>query len=446
MGLFSGRKTKTRKERVEPRLYASRPRDEAPARRATSRPRRGLIGWAWFFAWRGALLGSILLGGLFTYIYFNLEHSGLLKIPDREPGIMVLAADGTSLAQQGAFFGDEVRVGDLPDYVPNAIIAIEDRRFYSHFGVDPLGLGRAVLTNWRSGHLVQGGSTLTQQLAKNLVLTPDRTLSRKLQEMVLAVWLEAHFSKEEILQLYLNRIYFGGGGAGIERAAQAFFHKSARDLTIAEAATLAGLLKAPTSYNPVLHPEASAERTKLVLNAMVDTGAISAEDAQDAISSPAKATPANFVPATQYVVDWVNEQLPDLVKDNSQSLVVETTIDPKLQAFAEHALRQRLGEQGGKLNVGQGALVVMDPSGAVKALVGGRSYKKSQFNRVTKAKRQPGSAFKPFVYLAAVEQGYTPDSIEVDEPVRLGDWTPENYKQKYMGPVNLRTALSMRWR
>jgi penicillin-binding protein 1A len=366
----------------------------------------------------------------------------LLKIPDREPGMMILASDGTALAEMGSFNGDEVRLADLPSYVPNAVIAIEDRRFRSHFGVDPIGLLRAVYTNYRSGRLVQGGSTLTQQLAKNLFLSPDRTIQRKLQEVVLAVWLETKYSKDEILQLYLNRVYYGSGATGIEKAAQTYYQKSAAELSLMEAATLAGVLKAPSSSNPAANPQAAAERARLVIGSMADAGFITSQEASDTISQPAELKASSYVPAKHYIVDWVSEQLPEFVKDYEQSLVIETTIDPQLQANAEKALRKRLSTEGAKLSASEGALVVLDGTGAVRAMVGGRSYKKSQFNRVIKAKRQPGSAFKPFLYLAAMERGFTPDSIEVDEPVRIGNWEPENYRKQYFGPVTLETALA----
>jgi penicillin-binding protein 1A len=253
---------------VEPRLFDERKSGRGPKDMPR---RRTLVRTLVHFGLVATLWGLIALTGLFSYIWFSLDQKGLLKIPDREPGVMVLAADGTEIAEQGAFFGDDVMLNELPDYVPNAVIAIEDRRFYDHYGVDPIGLLRAVVTNLRAGHLVQGGSTLTQQLAKNLFLTPDRTLQRKLQELVLAVWLETKFSKQEILQLYLNRVYYGAGAVGIEKAAQTYFHKSARDLSIGEAATLAGLLKAPATYSPIQHPAEAAARAQLVINAMVET-------------------------------------------------------------------------------------------------------------------------------------------------------------------------------
>jgi len=338
---------------------------------------------------------------------------------------------------------DDVRIADLPAYVPEAIIAIEDRRFRTHFGVDPWGLLRAMVENLRAGHVVQGGSTLTQQLAKNLFLRPDRTIGRKAQEAVLAIWLETQFTKDEILQLYMNRVYFGGGAVGIEKASQKYFGKSARDVTLAEAATLAAVLKAPTSYNPITNPEAAAKRAHEVLNDMVDLGFIDNGDAQMALTAPATVKAADHVPATQYIVDYIGEILPQLVHDYDQSIVIETTVNPDIQQIAERSLRRRLNQDGPKFGVSQASFVMLDPTGAIIAMVGGKSYVKSQFNRVTKAKRQPGSAFKPFVYLTALEQGYGPNSVEVDEPVRFGDWEPENYGHKYMGPVTLTTALAM---
>jgi penicillin-binding protein 1A len=430
------------KKRVEPRLFAGRNRTE-PSRRRPARKRRSFLRGLIKFSFLLAFLGTIGLSAVFGYVWISLDQKGLLKIPDRDPGIMILAADGTALAEQGSFFGDEVRLPELPDYVANAVIAIEDRRFRSHFGIDPIGLFRAASTNARAGRLVQGGSTITQQLAKNLFLTPERTLQRKLQEAVLAIWLESQFSKDEILQLYLNRVYFGAGATGIEKAAAAYYRKSARELTLGEAATLAGLLRAPATYSPINHPEAAADRAKLVIAAMAEMGVITKKEAESALSASGEIAASNYVPSTRYVVDWLNEQLPDLIKHYSQSIIIETTIDAKLQSFAERALRKRLNEEGKKLAASEGALVILDTTGAVKAMVGGKSYRRSQFNRVTKAKRQPGSAFKPFVYLAAIEAGLTPDTIEVDEPVRLGSWVPENYKQQYMGPVTLRKALAL---
>jgi len=435
------------RQRVEPQLFSGRgkagSRGEASARPPARRRRRSLLWRLVRFSFVLAFFGALGLTAVFGYIWFTLNQQGLLKIPERDPGIIILASDGSVLAEQGSFNGDDVRLPELPDYVPNAVIAIEDRRFYSHYGVDPIGLLRAAYANYSSGRVVQGGSTLTQQLAKNLFLNPDRTIERKLQEVVLAIWLESRFTKEEILQLYLNRVYFGAGATGIEKAARTYFQKPASELDIAEAATLAGVLKAPSATNPASNPKAAAERARLVLQSMADAGFITAEEAAESAGRPAEARSQPFASAKHYVVDWVNEQLPEFVKDYGQSLVVETTIDPALQAQAEAELRKELRAEGAKLGVKQGAMVIMDGGGAVLAMVGGSSYRKSQFNRVTQAKRQPGSVFKPFVFLAALERGYTPDTVEVDEPVRIGNWTPENYRKKYLGPVPLETALAL---
>ena len=448
MGLFRSKKVSRGKQRVEPQLFSGRGRERKGSSKSkgaqkSPRRRRSFLGRLVRFGFTLALFGVVGLGAIFGYIWFTLNESGKLQIPDREPGVMILASDGTVLAEQGSFNGDEVRISDLPSYVPNAVIAIEDRRFRSHFGVDPIGLIRAFYINYRAGRVVQGGSTLTQQLAKNLFLTPDQTVMRKLQEVVLAVWLETQFTKDEILQLYLNRVYFGSGATGIEKAARAYYQKSASELTVTEAATLAGVLKAPSANNPAANPEAAADRAKLVIQSMADAGFITDEEAAELSDRPAEVKTSSYLPAKHYIVDWVGEQLPEFVKDYEQSLVVETTIDPQLQAEAETSLRKRLNSEGAKLGASEGAMVVLDGRGAVRAMVGGKSYKRSQFNRVTKAKRQPGSAFKPFLFLAALERGFTPDSVEVDEPVQIGNWSPENYRKKYLGPVTLETALAL---
>ncbi len=429
--------------RVEPRLFDDddSPELRAPERRGKRKRRSLLRRLIAFFAVAGfwtVLAGAVAVG----FIWFSLDQRGLLQIPRREPGIMILANDGSSLAQEGSFFGDAAKISQLPDYVPNAVIAIEDRRFRSHYGIDPIGLARAMGRNLLARHLVQGGSTLTQQLAKNLFLSQEKTLTRKAQEAVLAIWLESKFTKDEILQLYLNRVYFGSGAYGIEQASHTFFNKPAAELSVMEAARLAASLKAPTNYDPANYPDESTTRAKLVLAAMQEQGYITAQDATDAIDEPGGTVTVDHLPARQYVVDWIDGQLPQLLKTYDQSIIIETTIDPTIQANAEKALRTRLQQNGKKLGVSQGAMVVMDNTGAVLSLLGGRSYEKSQYNRATKAERQPGSAFKPFVYLTAFEHGYKPSSIEVDEPVKIGNWSPENYKHKYLGQVSLEQAFA----
>jgi penicillin-binding protein 1A len=387
-----------------------------------------------------ALIG---LAGLTVYVWFSLDQQGLFRVPEREPGMILLASNGEVIAERGTFFGDEIRLDEVPPYVPQAVMAIEDRRFYSHFGIDPIGLGRAAVANFEAGRVVEGGSTITQQLAKNLFLKPERTMQRKLQEVVLALWLEAKYTKDDILQLYLNRVYYGAGAIGIEKAAQKYFRKSARDVTLGEAAILAGVLKAPATYNPINHPKAARARAAEVIRDMVDAGFITAQEADEALNKPAAARPVEYISASHYLVDWVAEQIPDLIGKLDQSIIVETTLDQNLQRVAEKAVRQRVIKEGAKLNVSQGAAVVLDMRGAILAMVGGKSYIRSQFNRAVKARRQPGSSFKPFVYLTALSQGMTPDSIAVDEPVRIGDWEPENYKRKYLGRVSLKKAMAL---
>ncbi len=446
-GLIGRRHKRRRGERVEPRLMAkstksqrrpSPPRKQPrPARRRRSIFR--LLGWgATLCLWAG-----VMAIGATAYVYLNLDEQGLFQMPEREPGMMLLSADGHVVAERGSFFGDEVRIDELPRYLPQAVIAIEDRRFDQHFGIDPVGLGRAFFANWQAGRVVQGGSTITQQLAKNLFLNPDRTYERKFQEAVLALWLENRYSKEEILQLYLNRVYFGAGATGVEKAAQKYFGKSARDVTLSEAAILAAVLNAPSALNPINHPQRAAERARVVIAEMVDSGFISKAEADKAANVHTAIKPSDYIPATQYIVDWVAEQLPDLIGDLKESVVVETTIDRRLQELAEKVVHDRLTEEGEALGVSQAAVVVLDTDGAVKALVGGKSYIKSQFNRAVKAKRQPGSSFKPFVYLTALEHGATPDSMAVDEPVTIGNWSPENYRREYHGAVTLRKAMAL---
>jgi penicillin-binding protein 1A len=336
-----------------------------------------------------------------------------------------------------------VRIDELPPYVPQAVIAIEDRRFYSHFGVDPIGIARALYTNYTAGRTVQGGSTITQQLAKNLFLKPERTLERKVQEAILALWLESRYSKDEILQLYVNRVYFGAGATGIDKAAEKFFGKSARDVSLGEAAVLAGVLKAPSRYNPISSTELANERAREVLKDMVRAGFITQEeaDATGKVTASRQAR-SSYVPAKRYVLDFVSESLPDLIGRLDTSVVIETTIDKSIQQTAERALRAELASTGKANRASEAAMVVLDTTGAVRAMIGGRSYAHSQFNRAVKAKRQPGSAFKPFVYLTAIDAGMTPRTRKVDEPVRFGDWSPQNYRPQHLGPVTLTTALS----
>ncbi len=387
--------------------------------------------------------GTIAVVCLVGYYAAFLPPTSEWQVPARPPNVKIVAANGELLANRGDTGGEAVRLEQLPPYLPNAVIAIEDRRFRSHFGVDPVGLARAVYTNFTSGRLQQGGSTLTQQLAKNLFLEQDRTIKRKIQELVLAFWLEAEYSKDEILEMYLNRVYLGSGAYGVDAAARRYFGKSARLLTIPEAATIAGLLKAPSRYSPARNPDLAEDRAQLVLAAMNEEGYITGDEAKNALAAPAKVVRRYTTASENYAADWVMDVLPHFIGSIETDIVVDTTIDPKMQRAAEQALRSALKENREKYGVSQGAVVTLDTAGAVKALVGGADYSKSQFNRAAYAKRQPGSSFKPFVYLAALENGLSPQTIRQDQPVRFGNWSPQNYSKDYYGPVTLTRALSL---
>ena len=385
--------------------------------------------------------GTIVLGAATVYFISQVPDPIIAALDDRPPNVTVLAEDGTVLAERGLRRG-HVRLDALPPYLIQAVIATEDRRFYSHWGIDPLGLMRASFRNASAGSVVEGGSTITQQLAKNLFLSPKRTMMRKLQEVIYAVWLEQRFTKDEILELYINRVYFGGGTYGVEAASRHYFGKSARFVTLSQAALLAGLLKAPSRYAPTRSIKLAAARVDEVLENMVEAGFLSPEAARSASQQPLKLSAKGDDTGYPYPVDWVAELLPEFVGDHDGDLIVETTIDAGLQRVSQQALRHMLDEEGPELHAGEGAVVVLDPMGGVKALVGGRSYSTSPFDRALKALRQPGSAFKPFVFLAALESGYTPDSLAYDGPTTIAGWSPKNYTGIYQGEITLRDSIA----
>ncbi len=366
-----------------------------------------------------------------------------LRVPERPPNIQIVGTDGETLVNRGAM-GRAVPIGEIPKHLKDAVLAIEDRRFYGHFGVDPIGIARALVRNVVGGGVSEGGSTLTQQLAKNLFLTHERSISRKIQELILALWLEARHSKDEILELYLNRVYLGAGTYGVEAAAQRYFGKPARAVTLHEAAVIAGLLQAPSRFAPTRNPRAAEARARIVLGAMADAGYITADQARLTGRQAVRVVPADAAGGSVgYAADWVMDQLPSLVGAIGRDVIVETTIDPFLQREAERALRETLDRSGERFGVGQGAVVVLDANGAVRALVGGRSYAESQFNRAVTARRQPGSAFKPIVYLAALERGMTPETRRDDTPVTIRGWSPENFSREYRGSTSLRDSLAL---
>jgi penicillin-binding protein 1A len=403
----------------------------------------GLIRSAIYWMLVLGLWSTIGVGAIFLYYGAQMPSATTWAIPERPPNIKIVALDGSIIANRGTTGGEALSLENMSPYLPEAVISIEDRRFYYHFGFDPIGLVRAVVTNVLSGHTVQGGSTLTQQLAKNLFLSPDRTMARKVQEVLLSIWLEHKFTKDQILAMYLNRMYFGANSYGVEAASRRYFNKSARDLTLMESATLAGLLKAPSRLSPSHDPAAAAARAKVVLGAMKESGYITNQEMANAMTQAPTKAKSHLSGAGQYVADMVMDRLPAMLGGPiKEDLVVDTTIDPNLEAKAEEVIRSAIDKNGKKLNVSQGALVSLDGTGAIRAIVGGKDYAESQYDRAYQAKRQPGSAFKPFVYAAALEEGRTPDSIRNDAPIKIGNWTPENYEEKYNGPVTLSYALA----
>jgi len=372
----------------------------------------------------------------------QLPQSTSWSVPQRPPNVKILSVNGKLIANRGVTGGEVVRLSQMSPYIPQALIAIEDRRFYNHFGVDPLGLVRAGLRNLFAGRVVEGGSTITQQLAKNLFLKPERTYRRKVQEVILSFWLESKFSKDDILEIYLNRVYFGSGSYGVDAASRRYFAKSSRDVSLAEAALLAGLLKAPTRLSPARDPKKSEKRAQVVLAAMKRAGFITSREAATALSTPTTRASSYWTGAENYVADWIMTDIKALVGDIDEDIIVDTTLDLGLQKTAETIIRETLDKDGKKMGVSQSALVSLDGTGAVRAMVGGRDYATSQFNRAIDAKRQPGSAFKPIVYLTALDLGLTPETVRQDAPVRFGKWQPGNYDNKYRGAVTLKTALS----
>ncbi len=431
------------------RQKRSRNRIRVPGRKAPrTRRRRGAR------ARRRGIRYSLIAGGIWlgfvtivfsSYYFAELPNTANLLTYNPSDDITVLDVDGRLITRRGLTHGDIVMVEDLPDHVAQAFVAIEDRRFYYHFGIDPLGLARALVIDIMHGAFVQGGSTITQQLAKNLFLQPERTFRRKYQEAVLALKLERRYTKNQILTLYLNRVYFGAGTYGIEAAAQRFFSKPASELDVVEAAILAGSVKAPSRYNPANDMDGAMGRAGVVLHAMERSGYLEEHEVQVALTTRPKITAGLATPGAGYFVDYVITAVPAYIggaAENAERLIVETTLDLDAQAAAEQAIAAGLEMEGERFNASQGALVAMTPEGAVRALVGGRSYDQSQFNRATDAYRQPGSAFKPFVYLSALERGWRPEDRVFDGPVTVGGWAPENYEGEYEGDITLSYALA----
>ncbi|MGD9509934.1 MAG: transglycosylase domain-containing protein [Geminicoccaceae bacterium] len=403
-------------------------------------PRRSLVRRA-----LGALPALMLVAlaawvVLFVAMSPKLPNTAELFADSAEARVTVLAADGEPIAVRGGR-GSFVPLSAISPWLVDAVVATEDRRFFNHVGIDPIGLARAVVDNLRAGEVVAGGSTITQQLAKNLYLTPERSLTRKLQELTLALWLEVRLSKKEILTLYLNRAYLGAGAYGAEAASRRYFGKAAADLTLAEAAMLAGLLKAPSALAPTSNLAGARQRATIVLGRMLDEGFITPAQAQAARAKPARLAPETE-PIGAWFVDWVLDGLTGHLGKPEHDLLVRTTLDRRVQRAAEAAVDRTLAESGAKNRVGEAAVVMIDTNGAVRAMVGGRDHAEGPFNRAVAARRQPGSAFKPFVYVTALEAGWKPGNTIDDRPVQLAGWRPENMDRRYRGQITLTEAFA----
>ena len=389
-------------------------------------------------------LSGVAILALALYLLFCF-----LTMPDmneainrtRLPTTTILAENGNEVKSFGTVYSEIIRSEELPQYVIDAIVYTEDHRFYEHFGFDAVSFVRAMVANLFAGRFAQGGSTITQQVAKNLFLTNKKTINRKVQELMLAFWLEHKFTKEQILTLYLNRVYFGNGAYGIEAASQKYFQKTSRDLNILEGAVLAGMLKAPSRYNPIASKTRAVERATVVLKILKENKRLSEKDFARALKMPLGPEKPAKVQGGAYFADYAKNEIIAQIGEQEADIYALTTLDQALQEKATKVLEQELAAAKDK-NATQGAVVVLDKTGAVKALVGGRNYAKSQFNRATQALRQPGSSFKLFVYLTAVQQGMRPEDTIEDVPFERKGWRPENHDKKYYGEVSLRYAFA----
>ena len=389
---------------------------------------------------------TLSVAGLLVLATFALPAfetaQGKINLSD-EYSVTFLDRFGNEIGKRGLLRDDSVPLEEIPDVMIKATLATEDRRFFEHFGVDVMGTFRALAANARNEAVVQGGSSITQQLAKNMFLTPERSLSRKIKEAIIAIYLENHYAKPELLKLYFDRAYLGGGSYGVEAAAQYYFNKSIREVNLAEAAMLAGMFKAPTRYAPHVNLAASRARANEVLTNMVEAGFMSEGQVYGARMNPARIVERGDGNTPDYFLDWAFEEVQRLMRGKEDHiLVARTTVDLGLQKAAEDALKHTVQQFGRSRNFDNGALVSMETDGAVRAMVGGKDYGESQFNRAAHAYRQPGSSFKGYVYLTALQNGFTPNSSVSDGPVSCGRWSPKNYSGGYRGRMNLRTALA----
>ena len=429
---------------------ASRNHSETRAIKSKSARRNGIAGSLSGIARRllrtvvvSAVVAMVTLVAVVLWFSRDLPDPRTIASMTRSPAAILLDINGEAFARFGGSVGEHVTVDQLPPWLISPVVATEDRRFYRHFGVDPRGIVRAAFSNLRAAGIREGGSTLTQQLAKNLFLTHRRHFKRKVQEILLAIWLERNLSKDEILTLYLNRVYFGAGAYGVDAAARRYFRKPATEVSLAEAAMLAGLLKAPSRYAPTVNPEGARLRAATVLDDMVEAGVIGGDQAGRAREKPAIIGPQPGQRRGRHFADWVRDQLPDYLGNYAATdLVLATTVDLDQQAVAEAVITEVMASARRDKVAGQAALVAMTGDGAIRALVGGVDYRTSTYNRAIAAMRQPGSAFKLFVYLAALETGLSPTSRLEDAPFSIDGWQPRNYSGNYRGAVTLRDAFT----
>ena len=386
--------------------------------------------------------GVIIIVFTTGYFAYDLPSTDKALEVSRRPLVTLLARDGSKISEFGNLQGNTVQINTLPRHLPHAVIATEDRRFYNHFGIDFIGVIRAFISNIKAGRIVQGGSTISQQAAKNLFLTPARTFKRKYQELLLAFWLEQKFTKDQILSIYLNRVYLGSGVYGVDAASKKYFGVSAQKISVFQSAIIAGLLKAPSRLNPNTDMKAAILRGKVVISNMVSAGYLSKKQARKALKEKSiyrKKSSSKGV--ALYFRDWISEQLRGFIGPLNHDVIVKTTLDINLQARIEKFIDNYLRKYGKHYNVSQCAIIVMSPKGEILAMVGGRNYQDSQFNRSTQARRQPGSAFKPVVYLTAIESGLMPDSRVVDSPILINGWSPKNYDRRFSGAMSLKESL-----
>ena len=374
-----------------------------------------------------------------TWSLLNLPETESIKI-SRQPSITFLDKQGRIIASYGDIYGQSIQYGDLPKNLINAVIVTEDKRFFFHPGVDLKGIARAAYVNLKARRIIQGGSTITQQLAKNLFLTPERSFTRKLHELILSFWLEMRFSKEQLLSIYLNRVYLGSGTYGVQAASEKYFNKKVEELNLYECALIASLLKAPSKYNPISNKKLSRERTAKVLENMRRNNLISKKKVDEAKLSNREYDKFTSAPkSTRYFIDWLLPRVKSYLGEINEDLIIRTTLDVKLQEIAESSVNSITSKY---TSADQSALVALDLKGGVMAMVGGRDYGDTQFNRATQAQRQPGSAFKLFVYLAGLKEGYGPEDEIVDSEININGWSPKNYKKEYLGEISLVDAFS----